>query len=584
MARIDAERKIAGLLVPVFALRRDQDLGVGDTLSVEEAIDFLAAHRISVLQLLPVNETSGDNSPYNAISSIALEPSYITMVPDMVPGLSAAILEKFVRPEMSHSFAGPAVDYPLVKKLKLELLRAAFDAYVSGSDAGGADNEFAAFEKAQADWLEDYSIFRALIDHHGGNSCWTMWPEEHSSPAKARAWMAQTEQGLATDCRFYRFVQWVAFSQWGRVRRHADQNGVGLMGDIPFGVSRYSADVWSDPASFDLKWSGGAPPEKFFQSDEFTRRWGQNWGIPLYNWKELEKNDYSFWTRRVRKCAEIFNYFRIDHVLGFFRIYAFPWIPELNWEFAELTEEEAEERTGGLLPRFVERPDEPASFAKLNCSQGEKLLKMILAAAPECGVVAEDLGMVPDYVRPALKKLGIPGFTIPIFERDESDRSFVPMEEHPQLSLITYGTHDHQPIASFYEELCRWWHGENGHEGWLEVQRFMRFLGLDEDNPPEKFTSELHRTMIDVLMDSPCWLAVLMVSDLLGTGDRFNEPGIAGSSNWSRRLTMSLDEYARDPHFGQCIGWLDRALTESGRISQPGDGHFKKQQAQGCLG
>lgn len=575
MAKIDAERKIAGLLVPAFALRREGDIGIGDTVSVIEAIDFLKAHHLSVLQLLPINETSGDNSPYNAISSIALEPSYIALVPDMVPGLTQEILDKHVTAAFKKSsiVSGAVVEYPLIKKIKFDVLRDAFDEFVRRGQVG----ELAAFKKEEADWLEDYALFRSLTDFHNGNSCWTMWPQEQSSPRLARAWVEGRPDltGLIKDCEFYSYVQWVAFSQWAKVRMHADRSGVALMGDIPFGVSRYSADVWSNPQFFDLNWSGGAPPEKFFQSDEFTRRWGQNWGIPLYNWKNLEKDHYSFWTRRVRKCALIFNYFRIDHVLGFYRVYSFPWIPERNEEFAELTEEEAAELTGGLLPRFMERPDEPAANAKLNCRQGEKLLKVILAAAPECGVVAEDLGLVPDYVRPSLVKLGIPGFTIPIFERNEKDRSFTPKEEHAKLSLVTYGTHDHQPIASFYEGLCRWWHGENGHEGWLEVQRLMTFLGLDEIEPPQSFTEDLHHTMIDVLMESPSWLAVLMVSDLLGTTQRFNEPGIAGSSNWSSRLDMSLADYAKDPRFSKPIAWLDQSIAASGRYSLAGHAKTK---------
>lgn len=563
MTVIDPRCKIAGLLVPVFALRREGDIGIGDTVSVMEAIDFCKEHHLRVLQLLPVNETSGDNSPYNAISSIALEPSYIAMVPDMVPGLSQAMLDKHLTAAVKKGFAAPCVDYPVIKKLKLDLLR---EAYESFQASGHCQAEFLAFKKKEADWLEDYALFRALIDHFQGNSCWTQWPDEQASPARARAWLSAGKAGRVDGDRdFYSFVQWVAFSQWERVRLHGDANGVGLMGDIPFGVSRYSADVWSNPLYFDLEWSGGAPPEKFFQSDEFTRRWGQNWGIPLYDWKNLEKADYEFWTRRVKKCAAIFNYFRIDHVLGFYRVYAFPWIPERNWEFAELTEEEAEELTGGLLPRFMERPDQPKTNAMLNCKQGEKLLKMILAAAPECGVVAEDLGLVPDYVRPSLQALGIPGFTIPIFERNEEDRSFTPKEDHAELSLVTYGTHDHQPIAAFYEGLCRWWHGENGHEGWLEVQRLMTFLGLDPENPPREFNEDLHRTMIEVLMACPSWLAVLMVSDLLGTSQRFNEPGIAGNSNWSQRLELSLAEYSRHPRFGKPIAWLDEAIVASGR-------------------
>ncbi|MBA4074923.1 MAG: 4-alpha-glucanotransferase [Cyanobacteria bacterium PR.023] len=570
MARINQDKKAAGLLLPVFALRRKGDLGIGDTLCVEDAIDFLSRHNLGVLQILPVNETGGDNSPYNALSSIALDPLYISLVPDLVPGLADEMLAKRVPEALIHELSTGPVQYSVVRKLKLDLLLDAFENFEKVStnkEVVRQQQVFADFCLEQVDWLPDYAFFRSLVDKFEGNACWTNWPAEQSTLAKARAWSLTCAEAkeIAYKQRFYSYVQWVAFSQWRRVRAHADSSAVELMGDIPFGVSRYSADVWCNPQLFDLQWSGGAPPEKFFQSDPFTCQWGQNWGIPLYNWANHEKSNYSFWQRRVKQIASIFHYFRIDHVLGFFRVYSFPWIPERNHEFVGLTELEAKELTGGELPRFIERPDVPAKNAKLNNEQGEKLLRMILAAAPDSGVVAEDLGMVPDYVRPCLKKLQIPGFTIPIFERVEKDLSFKPKETHEKLSLVTYGTHDHQPIRSFYEGLCQWWHGEDGHQGWLEVQRLMVFLGLDEDSPPESFTPELHRRMIEVLMECPSWLAVLMISDLFGVSQRFNEPGISGDSNWSQRLDRTLAEYEADAQYSQAIKWLDQAVLANSR-------------------
>ncbi|MFA6559125.1 MAG: 4-alpha-glucanotransferase, partial [Candidatus Obscuribacterales bacterium] len=449
------------------------------------------------------------------------------------------------------------------------LLADAFASFEKASTSADKTQQdlLAQFCLEQSDWLADYALFRALVDKFDGNACWTNWPAEQSTLAKTKKWLLTSDEAskMADKQRFYSYVQWVAFSQWRRVRSHADKSSVELMGDIPFGVSRYSADVWCNPQLFDLKWSGGAPPEKFFQSDLFTCQWGQNWGIPLYDWPNHEKTNYAFWQRRVKQIASIFHYFRIDHVLGFFRVYSFPWIPERNHEFIDLTELEAKKLTGGELPRFLERPDIPPKNAKLNNEQGEKLLRMILAAAPNSGVVAEDLGMVPDYVRPCLQKLHIPGFTIPIFERVEKDQSFKPKETHAKLSLVTYGTHDHQPIRNFYEGLCQWWHGKDGHDGWLEVQRLMVFLGMDEDAPPESFTPELHRRMIEVLMECPSWLAILMISDLFGVSQRFNEPGISGDSNWSQRLDRTLAEYEADAQYSQAIKWLDQAVLANSR-------------------
>jgi 4-alpha-glucanotransferase len=159
--------------------------------------------------------------------------------------------------------------------------------------------------------------------------------------------------------QFTAYVQWIAWRQWLDVRAWADQKGVRLVGDMPFGVSRYGADVWSERDLFDLPWSGGAPPEPFFQGDEFLKRWGQNWGIPLYNWPAHRAQDFTWWKQRVGAVGKIFHSFRIDHVLGFFRIYSFPWLPQQNGEYVHLTPEEAKEKANGRLPQFLPRPDEP---------------------------------------------------------------------------------------------------------------------------------------------------------------------------------------------------------------------------------
>jgi 4-alpha-glucanotransferase len=339
------------------------------------------------------------------------------------------------------------------------------------------------------------------------------------------------------------------------------------MGDLPFGVSRYSADVWSEQGLFDLEWSVGAPPEKYFQGDRFVREWGQNWGMPLYNWQAHRQENFAWWRQRVKHLRELFHYFRIDHVLGFFRVYAFPWIPERNHEFADLTQEEAKVKTGGKLPRFIPRSDyEPPENGELNAKEGKEIMLVLMQAAASTGIVAEDLGVVPEYVRPLLTDLGIPGFTIPIFERDEESREFKPKETLPPLNLATYGTHDHQPLRTFYEGLVKWWHGEDGHEGWLEIQRLMKFLGADQSNPPQEFSQELHRLLLKVLLETPCWLAVLMITDLLGTDQRFNEPGLSGDYNWSQRLDRELWQYAIDPKFAGKISYFRDLIKQTNRL------------------
>lgn len=567
---IDTSEKLAGLLLPAFALRRPDDLGIGDTQSVKDAIDFCVAHNIGVLQLLPINETGGDNSPYNAISSVALDPVTLSMTPDTVPGLTQEMIDRVAtKDKLEPLRTAPSVDYTKVKPLKSHLLGEAFGGFknnhLSKNTKEAAD--YQRFLKEQEAWLKDYTLFRTLIDANGGNPSWTKWPEEQRSAESARKWLASApqKQDIENGREFFAYVQWVAWRQWLDVRAYADKHKVRLMGDIPFGVSKYSSDVWANQHLFDMDWSGGAPPETWFKDDPFTAKWGQNWGLPVYRWDAHEKEDFAWWRQRVQKCVDVFHYFRIDHVLGFFRIYAFPWEPERNDEFLELTEEEAKEKTDGRLPGFKPRSDEEEEDAEENAKEGKALLEMILKAAGESGVVAEDLGMVPDYVRPLLTKMGIPGFTIPYWERLDN-QELKPLKTLPKLSLATYATHDHEPLKTYYERLVADWQGPDGHASWLDIQRLMRFLGLDEDTPPKEYTEELHHAFVKALLQTPCWLAVFMITELLSTQKRFNSPGTSGASNWSTRLDHPLDYYAKNSPYKERIADFEKMVKETKRL------------------
>lgn len=565
--KIDPSKKLAGLLVPVFALREENDLGVGDTNAVKKAIDFCSKHQIGVLQTLPINETGGDHSPYSAISSVALDPTLLTVSPKAIPWLTDKDVKELVTDDLKATLSEGPVKYDQVKKLKHQLLKAAFTQFEKLPKSDPAIKNFEAFQKANNSWLKPYSLFRTVVDMHDGNVVWTQWEEHFQTAKQTEEWLAKSDKKTEFEIRrkYFEFVQWQAFSQWHEVKEYADSKNVRLMGDIPFGVSRYSADVWGQRELFDLKWSGGAPPETYFQGDPFVQKWGQNWGIPKYDWKQHKAEKYSWWHQRVGKVTEIFHDFRIDHVLGFFRIYSFPWIPERNWEFVDLTKDEAEKMTGGLLPQFLPRSDDEEEDAQLNEKDGEALLRVIMEASGDSWIVAEDLGCVPPYVRPLLKKLGMAGFAIPIFERDEETREFKTKEEMEPLSLGTYATHDHEPIRQFYERLVHSWHGPEGAEGWKEVQRLMRFLGEDEENPPLTFTPELHDVFIKTLMLSPSWVAMFMITDLLGTSQRFNEPGAGGDVNWSQRLPLSLAEIEKSAEYGKTLSSFENLIVKTGR-------------------
>jgi 4-alpha-glucanotransferase len=564
--QIDLARKLAGVLIPTFALRLPDDLGIGDTRGMKDAIDFCARHKIGLMQVLPINETGGDNSPYNAISSIALDFELLDVSPDAIPYLDQEFFTKTLDEFEIDKLRIGSINHPQVKKLKIRLLARAFVNFQS--QASEAEREqFAKFKRDNQDWLADYLLFRALVAEHGGDTRWTCWEEPFRSPQGARAFLASSPEKtrIERDMEIAAFAQWQTEKQWLSVRQYADEKQVALMGDIPFGVSRYSADVWSETGLFDLQLSGGTPPETYFLGDHFIEKWGQNWGIPIYRWDVMEKEDFAWWQRRIKHLTKIFHYFRIDHVLGFFRVYAFPWIPERNSEFTSLSKEEAKKLTGGKLPHFVPHDDETEESRKLNCAGGKKLLEMVMNASESAGIVAEDLGIVPVYCRPLLDKLGIPGFYIPPFQRDKKDRSYLPKNKIPRLSLATYGTHDHEPLSVFYDRLVQDWHGPNGDDGWQEVQRLMSFLEIKTQDPPKHFDPFLAKALFDALLSSDAWLAVLMITDLLGLKQRFNEPGSAADYNWSQRLAHPLSEYEKEEPFKTYIRLYENAISANDR-------------------
>ena len=530
--------RLAGLLLPVFSTRRSGDLGVGDTRSLMEWIDLCARHDVGFVQLLPINEMGGDDSPYNAISSVALEPLFLTM--EEVPGVDLERVSRWA----GESRSGP-VDYPTVRRRKRELLD---DAWLKwGGEREELRLEFAAFCRRENEWLADYCDFRVLAERLGGEA-WESWPSELQQIDAARLEAGKhREQG-----EFFAWVQWLCFRQWREVRQHADLQGVRLMGDIPIGVSRSSADVFFGREDFDLAWCGGAPPETVFKHDEFIRRWGQNWGIPLYRWGKMRAEGYPWWRRRIDKLTDVFHIFRIDHVLGFYRIYAFPWSPNRNGEFLALSGAEAAEVTGGELPRWVPRPDDYETNCDANRADGDMRLRMVQGAAGGAEVVAEDLGCVPDYVRPHLASIGIPGFRIPHWDLDENDQ-VIPASELPECSFATYATHDHDSIPAMWEDFRRRAGEENeDEEDRKEIKVTWKALAdFGGIQPKGEFSEEVFWSLTSALMASGSRYAALMITDLYLSHDRINQPGTVGKQNWSFRVGDTAAQSEARPEWKQ---------------------------------
>jgi 4-alpha-glucanotransferase len=560
------EQKIAGVLVPVFSLRSQTDLGIGDTTSLKEFISWAAGHGIRAVQILPINEPGSDNSPYNLLSAMAIDPLTLSVTPETLPDLSCEAFEATLKIHPISS-EPTRVDYEGVKRLKGALLEAAYAGFEELAGTTSRRRAFAKFRKANAGWLEAYALHRALLERHDGREETAAWPEEHRTPSAANAWVSslssKEKKAFLSRVTFRAYVQWIALTQWQAVRAHAETSEVILIGDVPVGVSVFSSDVWSLPEIFDLERSCGAPPEKVFKSDPFTEAWGQNWGFPLYDWKAMEKDNFQWWRNRMRSMLGIFHLLRVDHALGFFRIYSFPWRPDQNERFTGLTPEEAAKITGGPLPGFVEFDDSTEEHRQYNQQHGEKVLRMFLEETGTHRLIAEDLGEVAPYVRPTLTELEIPGFKIPQWERNWDGR-LTPGVSYPRLSLTTFATHDHPPIREVWEELFTESTQPKTREAATRKQwEYMDFCAREDIPLPCAFTPEVHRAFLKGLLLSNSWLAVHMISDVLGNTDRFNTPGSIGNANWSQRIPCPISEL--DKNYPEPLAYFRASIAETGR-------------------
>src|SRR5947209_2964528 len=233
---LSPEKKIAGVLVPLFALRGEDDLGIGDTGALREFIDWAAEIGFKLVQLLPINEVGADNSPYNAISAMAIEPTTLHLAPGSPAELTQDDFDLIVARFMVTKLRSGAVHYDKVRKLKRALLEQAFSRFQP-------NESFLHFREREKSWLDDYVFFRALMEENGGSEAYDFWPEEQRAKDSARSWLEsqsdEVRQRFTRHEEFFRYVQWIAYAQWMSVKAYADERGVALMGDIPFGVSYY---------------------------------------------------------------------------------------------------------------------------------------------------------------------------------------------------------------------------------------------------------------------------------------------------------------------------------------------------------
>ena len=538
---LSPEKKIAGVLVPLFALRGQEDFGIGDTAALREFIDWVAEVGFKLVQLLPINEIGADNSPYNAISAMAIEPTTLHLAPNSPQDLTREDFDAAVADVDLNALRLGAVKYRPVKKLKLHLLEKAFSNFLAHADEH-RQSEFRTFYEQESAWLRDYGLFRVLMEENDDNAAWNRWQPQHQTIEKARSWLHDLphdrQAALARRESFFCYVQWIADQQWRAVKTYAEERGVALMGDIPFGVSYCSADVFARQDEFNLDWFGGAPPEPHFKDDAFTQKWGQNWGIPLYRWDNMRANNFKWWRQRVRAVRRIFHLFRIDHIQGFYRIYSFPWRPRRNKEFLPLDEHQMLERTGGRAPHFVPRDDNTPENREANKREGEEYLRVLLEEAGGTRVIGEDLGVVPEYVRPNLRSLGIAGFKIPQWEMRNG--MIIPGQMYERLSVATYATHDHEPIRALWNEAFERPISKAGEQARATLEKIALFAGLNSKIEELDFEGDFYPAIMEALFRCESWIAIVMITDLLARKYRFNVPGTKANLNWTRRMQRSM--------------------------------------------
>lgn len=477
--------------------------GIGEIPDLSQAAAWLASAGFDFQLLLPVNEMAeGQSSPYSAVSAMAIDPLFIGLetVVDLVALGGEDALSGEDRQALAAVRASPRIEYEAVRALKHRAFEAAFHRFVDHewSRHSRRSDRLRAYLDAERWWLDDYALYRALRAAAGGRA-WTTWDAPLATRDEAALDRARRE--LARPILFYQYLQWVASEQWDAARR--DSRSVGVFGDFPFVVSQDSADVWAHQADFRFDATVGTPPDAFSET-------GQDWGLPPYRWDVLARHDYTWLRQRARRMSALYDAYRIDHLVGFYRTCIRPIDGSPSF-FSPSTEHEQLEL-------------------------GQRLLGIFADAGPR--VIAEDLGTVPDVVRDSLRRFGVPGFKVLRWERDwdAPGQPFRDPATYPAASVATTGTHDTEPLVM-------WWETAPLDERQQALAAFPLVRAAVGSDPSMPFDDELRDAFLRTLMSSGSDFVLLPVQDIFGWRDRINVPATVTSENWTYRLPWPIDEW-----------------------------------------
>jgi len=514
--------RCAGILIPLFSIRSNEDFGRGEFGGLLPMGQMALAMGHQLLQLLPIDEVApGETSPYSALSVFALDPIYLSL--GRLPGITRTECDA-ARAVLRHNER--RLDQLKLRTLKDELLLHSYHFFESGPDRELQDR-YKDFVELQRSWLDDYALFRALKEEFNWAE-WEAWPlplRNHEPQA-----LADISRGLAERIAMLKYVQFLAHQQWQDLRNQLRHLGVLLGGDLAFSPGRESVEVWAHGELFDLSRAVGAPPDAF-------SRVGQRWGLPMPNWEKMRAQNFDFLKSRVLHARQLYDVLRIDHVVGFYRTYGYALDDEIGGDFDPATE-------------TAQR------------AQGEEIMRIVLEEAGSMQIVAEDLGVIPKFVRETLAALAIPGYKVMRWEKQQTatastDGRFVNPADYPAVSLATTGTHDTDTLAE-------WW-------GMISQTERMRLMAaISPVAHADGTDSVLDERRLDGILEwvyaSPAQLAVTPIQDLFGWNDRINLPGTISDANWTWRLPFDLETSMEDAHVCARLARIRAICEKTGRF------------------
>ncbi len=515
------QRKL-GATIPLFSLRTAENWGIGEITDLPDCAIWLKTGGFKLLQILPPHELAqGETSPYGARTAFGIDPIYVSV--DEIEDLDEPEIERTLgdggRRELARARASRTVEYDAVRALKSKVLTRAAAIFAEREIAHGTERakKFQAWCAANASWEDDLATYVSLRKKNDAKG-WRDWPEkERNRDTSTLENQMRADEGTIFA---HRYAQWNAELQWDNARKRMRDIGIELMGDLPFVVGTESADVWQRPNEFEVDASLGAPP------DAFTPK-GQDWGLPPYRWSEIEKNDFAWLRARVRRAAMLYDRFRLDHLIGVFRMYVVH---------------------GGDAQKGKFEPEtEPEQTAR-----GKRVLGVMVEEARKSGIelIAEDLGVVPDFARAVMRDLDVPGYRVIPWERDFVNHRYRDPREFAEASVASWSTHDTAPIGAMWKSLEQW-----ERDGLADLCKVSRTAN----------EGDLWRAQMHLLVNARSSLALVLGQEIIDDDVRINTPGTVGPQNWTYRFGKTFEDMDRDSRIAERMATLRKLAEEGGR-------------------